>query len=202
MEGQVKSTDVVFTIGHSNHLIDNFLGLLRQHHIDVLVDTRSSPFSKYSPQFDQDRLRGAVTDAGKAYYFLGRELGGKPKDSIYYDTEGYVLYWKIAETQLFHEGIEKVKKASSLCTVALLCSEENPIHCHRRLLVGRVLRRHCIELIHIRGNSSLQSESELELLDGAPVEQMTFFPKPSEDQEWKSIQSVSQRKPQLSSLNR
>lgn len=201
MEAPATSSNKIFTIGHSNHPIEVFLALLSKYDIDVLVDTRSSPFSKFSPQFNQDALKHSVKTAGRKFLFLGSELGGKPKASVYYDEEGFVLYWKIAESKPFQEGIERLKKGIAQYTVALLCSEENPVHCHRRLLVGRVLQNSGIELSHIRGNGLLQTEAELELLTGTSAKQMTFFREAEEDEQWKSIQSVLQRKPQLSSSN-
>ncbi len=201
MEFQTLQKSSVFTIGHSNQPIEDFMDLISKYAIDVLVDTRSSPFSKFSPQFNQDSLKYAVKNAGKMYLFLGRELGGKPKESEYYDNEGYVLYWKIAESKLFQEGIERLKNGVALYTVALLCSEENPLHCHRRLLIGRVLRNSGIEVNHIRAKGLLQTEAELEFLAGTSTKQMTFLGESQEDEQWKSIQSVLQKRPQLSSSN-
>jgi uncharacterized protein (DUF488 family) len=201
METQPSIKSGIFTIGHSNQPIEVFIELLSKYNIDVLVDTRSSPFSKFSPQFNQDSLRYSVKSAGKKYLFLGRELGGKPKESTYYDQEGYVLYWKIAESKSFQEAITRLKNGIALYTVALLCSEENPIHCHRRLLVGRVLRSCGIEVSHIRSNGVLQTEADLEVIAGTYAKQMTFLSEAEEDEQWKSIQSVLPKKPQLSSLS-
>ena len=193
------STGKVFTIGHSNHPTADFLELLAKHRIDVLVDIRSSPFSKFAPHFNKDNLNCAVTDAGRNYLFLGRELGGKPKESTYYDEERRVLYWKLAESPLFEQGIERLRYEIASHTVALLCSEENPWHCHRRLLVGRVLLKAGVGVFHIRGNGTLQTESELELANKESTEQMSIFPAASEDEPWRSIQSALPRKPQPNS---
>ncbi len=191
------SGDRIFTIGHSNHPIDDFLSLLEKHEIDVLVDTRSSPFSKFAPQFNQQNLKLSVKEAGRKYLFLGLELGGKPKDPIFYDDEGYVLYWKIAESELFRHAIQRVRTGIASYTVALLCSEEDPLHCHRRLLIGRVLRGLGVDLFHIRGSGLVQTESELEA--ATKTAQLAIFGGKNEEQPWRSIQSVSQRKPLLSS---
>ncbi|MFN8550744.1 MAG: DUF488 domain-containing protein [Candidatus Obscuribacterales bacterium] len=190
----------IFTIGHSNHTIEHFLSLLEKHHIDVLVDTRSSPFSKFSPQFNQQNLKLFVQETGKKYLFLGLELGGKPKDQTFYDDDGYVLYWKIAESELFQSAIRKIRNGIKHHAVAVLCSEEDPLHCHRRLLIGRVLQEQGVDLLHIRGNGEIQPESEIAYGTGSDVNQLNIFGAPAEEQPWRSIQSVSQKKPQLSSL--
>jgi len=180
----------IFTIGHSNHPIEDFLQLLSQNNIEVLVDIRSSPFSKFSPHFNQDELKYSVKDAGRKYLFLGRELGGKPKDPAFYDEEGYVLYWKIAGSPPFEHGIERLQSGIASYTVALLCGEEDPSHCHRRLLVGQVLLSSGVELLHIRGNGLIQSELDLELENALPEEQMSIFAQISKDRAWRSTQPV------------
>ncbi len=65
---------MLYTIGHSNHEIDVFLGLLRQHGVTAVGDVRSQPYSRYVPQFSRDALVAALANAGIAYVFLGKEL--------------------------------------------------------------------------------------------------------------------------------
>jgi uncharacterized protein (DUF488 family) len=65
-----------FTIGHSNHEFPAWLALLRRHAVEVVVDTRSSPYSKYVPQFDKELMQRSLEQAGIRYLFLGAELGG------------------------------------------------------------------------------------------------------------------------------
>jgi uncharacterized protein (DUF488 family) len=165
----------------------------------VLVDTRSSPFSKYSPHFNQELLASALRAAHTKYLFFGNELGGKPKQPSFYDEDGYVLYWKIAETPAFEQAIQRLRKGTAQYRVALLCSEENPTGCHRRLLIGRVLRTLGVTIFHIRANGRLQTEDELDLANGTASQQMTFLSSVSETKVWRSIQSASPKKMQLSS---
>ena len=53
---------LIYTIGHSNHTLEAFLSLLRLHRIEVLIDTRSAPYSRFAPQFNKDALRTGVLD--------------------------------------------------------------------------------------------------------------------------------------------
>jgi uncharacterized protein (DUF488 family) len=188
----------VFTIGHSNYALEHFLELLAAHHIDVIVDVRSSPFSKYSPHFNQDNLKLAIKNAGRKYLYLGRELGGMPKDSSYYDDEGYVLYWKLAESPLFVAGIERLRKGIASYTVALMCGEENPSHCHRRLLVGRALGDAGVSVLHIRSGVQVQTESELQALNGESTMQMTLFAADDLRKTWRSSHPVLRNSPSSS----
>src|SRR5205823_3205813 len=96
---------VIYTVGHSNHALENFLGLLTTHRIGLLVDTRSQPYSKYTPHFNGDPLAAACKAGGIDYSFLGKELGGRPSGAEFYDSEGRVLYDKLAQSPLFKRGI-------------------------------------------------------------------------------------------------
>jgi uncharacterized protein (DUF488 family) len=180
----------VYTIGHSNHPADAFVQLLKQHSIEVLADIRSSPYSKYSPQFNADVLKVVIKQAGMKYVFLGAELGGRPASAEFYDAAGYVLYWKIAESAAFGEAIDRVLAASRSQRIALLCGEEDPADCHRRLLVTRVLEQRGAAVQHIRGDGRLQSERELaaELARKKDNGQQFLFD--TGEPEWKSTQSV------------
>lgn len=133
------------------------------HEIELLVDVRSNPFSKYSHQFDHDRLKASVVGSGRRYLFLGRELGGKPKEESFYDDEGRVQYCKLAASAPFQAGMAKLVPELRSGKVALLCGEENPTHCHRRLLVGKVLERdHQIAVLHIRKGGVIQTDSDID----------------------------------------
>jgi uncharacterized protein (DUF488 family) len=165
----------IFTIGHSNHPIERFLALLNQHQIDVVVDVRSVPFSKFSVHFDHDALQKTVRSVGRKYLYLGREVGGMPRDRNLYDEEGNVLFSKIAASVGFKQGIERLLKGISQYRVVLMCGEENPTQCHRRLLIGTTLAEHGINVIHIRGDGTSQSEAELDAETAPPVKQMSLF---------------------------
>lgn len=180
----------VFTIGHSNHPLEAFLELLAGQRIDVLVDTRTQPHSAYSPQFNRAELTSAVNAGGIKYLFLGNELGGRPSGSEFYDEDGRVLYYRLAESDLFLAGIERLERGIQEFRVALLCSEEDPQVCHRQLLVGRVLSERGVTLHHIRGDGRLETQPPT---SAGERRKQTFFSF-GEDSSWKSLRSVLPRK--------
>lgn len=96
-----KMAPEILTIGHSNHPIESFLNLLRDHRVEGVVDTRSYPNSKFSPQYGADELRRVLHEQGIEYIPMGRYLGGRPEGSQFYDSEGHVLYSRIAEAPFF-----------------------------------------------------------------------------------------------------
>jgi uncharacterized protein (DUF488 family) len=71
---------MIYTVGHSNHPIERFLPLLQRHGIALLADVRSTPYSRFNPQFKRDALAGALARNGIEYLFLGEELGARSKD--------------------------------------------------------------------------------------------------------------------------
>ncbi len=161
------SPNTIYTIGHSNHPLQTFLELLRRHEIEVLIDTRSSPFSRYAPHFNRDALKAAVQDAGMKYGFYGRELGGRPENQAFYDAQGRADYAQIAASERFQSGLARLVAGAARCRTALLCSEENPSVCHRRLLIARTLFDQEVSVCHIRGDGCLETESELREAEAA-----------------------------------
>ena len=198
---QPQAERTVWTIGHSNHTLDRFLDLLQQHRITLLVDVRSSPYSRYASQFNKEAIRQALQDRAVEYLFLGDLLGGRAEGGQFYDTQGYVLYDRLAQSPRFQRGIGRLLQAGGNSRPALMCGEEDPADCHRRLLIGRVLlgRGQCahgrLGLVHIRGDGRVQSEEEVaqEQKFRKTKGQLTLFDMEEPD-EWKSTRSVLPKK--------
>ena len=190
----------VFTIGHSNHPIETVLDLLRQSAIEVVVDVRSSPYVQYATHFNREEFQRSLVSEHFKYLFLGDLIGGKPKAKGYYDDEGHVLYNYLAESEKFRQGIDRLMKGIEACRVAILCSEEDPTDCHRRLLIGRVLREKGTQVLHIRGDGRVQTEDEVAREDELKKTggQLPLFEDEEADQ-WKSTQSVLPKNPPPSS---
>lgn len=151
----------ILTIGHSTHPIDEFVELLHSHGIEAIADVRSAPASRFNPQFNKRALERAVHAAGVKYVFLGRELGGRPRDRGFYDAEGYVLYGRVADSDTFRDGFGRLVEGARRYRVAIMCAEGDPLHCHRRLLVTRVLQTEGIRVAHVLPDGGVVSESEL-----------------------------------------
>ncbi|HME56793.1 MAG TPA: DUF488 domain-containing protein [Terracidiphilus sp.] len=184
-----------FTIGHSNHDFPVWLALLRQYGVEVVVDTRSSPYSKYVPQFDKELMQRALEEAGIRYLFLGAELGGRPANPAYYDAKGRVLYSQLRNDASFQAAITRLESGMERFRVALVCGEEDPAHCHRRLLIGRVLTERGHTMQHIRGDGRLDSDETVAAEAGKPLvgAQPALFAELDEDQ-WRSTASVLPKK--------
>lgn len=151
----------VLTIGHSNHPIERFLGLLRQHGVEVLVDARSKPFSRFSPQFSRKALGRAVTEASIRYLFMGDILGGRPEARECYGADGKVDYDLVEAQEFYQRGIERLLDGIARFRVCILCAEEDPTRCHRRLLITRTLVRQGVDVVHIRGTGAVEIEAEI-----------------------------------------
>lgn len=168
----------VFTIGHSNREFSDFLGVLTAHEIELVADVRSYPASRYAPQFNRKRLADALETNGIGYAFMGGELGGRPKEAEFYDADGGVLYSKLARSQRFQRGLERLTELLRESRVAVMCSEENPASCHRRLLVGLALQARGIEVLHLRADGSAQAEGDLDAAAAAGAGQLRLFDAP------------------------
>jgi uncharacterized protein (DUF488 family) len=192
----------IFTVGHSNHPEQVFLDLLKGQQVQVVVDVRSQPYSKYASQHNAEPLKHMLNAAGLKYVFLGKELGGRPQEDEFYDTEGHVLYDRVAQSKVFLEGIQRLVAGCTNYRVAIMCSEENPADCHRHLLVGRVLAGRGITLRHIRADGRLQTDAEVNQQSITGDSQQRLLFEELKERPWRSIRSVlPKRKPDSSSGN-
>ena len=116
----------IYTIGHSNHQSDHVVTLLEEHAIEAVVDVRSSPWSRFAPQFNRETLERTLSRRHIGYVFLGAELGGRPEGDDFYDGDGHVLYSEVAETDFFRTGVDQLVQLGRRHRVAMMCSEEDP----------------------------------------------------------------------------
>jgi uncharacterized protein (DUF488 family) len=152
---------MIYTIGHSKHPIDQFIALLQPHGIDALADVRSTPYSRFNPQFNKEKLQTALAAAGIRYVFLGEELGARTKDASCYDEGGRVSYAKLAQTELFRKGIERLLTGMQQHRIAIMCAEREPLECHRTILVSRELERAAVPVTHILHDGTLEPHDRL-----------------------------------------
>jgi uncharacterized protein (DUF488 family) len=151
----------VLTIGHSTLSLETFLAMLERARVTAVADVRSSPFSRRVPHFSRNELRVALKARGIKYVFLGKELGGRPRASNLY-CDGVANYEKMAQEPDFLKGIERVISGARRHTIALMCSEHNPLDCHRCLLVGRALAEQHLSVGHILNNGRVAAQQEIE----------------------------------------
>lgn len=151
----------ILTIGHSAHSSEGFIALLRAAAVTAVADVRTSPYSRRHPQFNRDALRDELRRYGISYVFLGKELGGRPSDSALY-CEGVADYEKMAETPDFQTGLDRVVEGARTHRVALMCSERDPMDCHRCLLVSRALAQRGVNVKHVLSDGQTISQSEVE----------------------------------------
>lgn len=148
---------MIHTVGHSNHPIERFLGLLQPHGITAVADVRSTPYSRFNPQYRREKLQAALAEVGIQYVFLGEELGARSQDPACYDPDGRVSYTRLAKTALFLKGIERLKAGMAAHRISLMCAEREPLECHRTILVSRELVREGVPVTHILGDGSLET---------------------------------------------
>ena len=149
----------IFSIGHSNHSVEVFLDLLRQHGITALADVRSAPYSRFQPQFNKDALERSLKAEGIKYVFLGKELGARSDDRSCYQN-GRVRYPLLAKTALFRKGLERVMTGAQNFRIAIMCAEKEPLECHRTLLVSRALEAEGVAVQHILADGRLESHAD------------------------------------------
>lgn len=159
----------IYTIGHSNHDLDTLLALLQNHGIQVVVDARSAPYSRYVPHFNKKEIENILTRKGLKYVFMGDVIGGKPSGSYYSDPAGKTDYEKLAATESFQQGLNRlIKGMNQGWVIALMCAEEDPDRCHRHHLIAQELEmKRDVPVIHIRAdNTQVRAKKLLENSSG------------------------------------
>jgi uncharacterized protein (DUF488 family) len=171
-----RDDDTIFSIGHSNLTTEAFLALLKDAGIDAIADVRSMPWSRFNPQFNRETLKSSLKAAGIAYSYLGDALGGRPSEPRFF-CEGVPDYRKMAKADAFAEGLQRLKTGSRKYRIAILCAEQNPIGCHRCLLVGRALHSSRQKIVHLLhdGTALTQDDIEERLLAMAGVADNDLF---------------------------
>lgn len=158
----------VYTIGHSAHKINYFLSILRTYNINCIIDVRSIPYSKYTPQFNEDNLKTILHNNKIHYISMGKELGARRDETDLYTLEGYLDFEKVRMSSLFIKGIERIKAGIEKgFNITLMCTEKDPIDCHRNILVARELYKQDYDVVNILDYEKIEIQSDLEkrLLD-------------------------------------
>ncbi|MGE0253862.1 MAG: DUF488 family protein [Alphaproteobacteria bacterium] len=151
----------IWTIGHSSHPIEHFIGLLAAAGITAVADVRSRPWSRRHPQFNREALAGSLADAGIAYVFLGRELGARSEDPAVW-RNGRVDYDLLAGSPAFQADLDRVEKGAGAHRVALMCAEREPLDCHRTVLVARHLAARGLTVTHLLADGRRETHAETE----------------------------------------
>ena len=151
----------LYSIGHSSQSLEDFLNLLAAHGVNCVIDVRSVPASKYSPQFNQESLKYFLKSHEVQYLHFGDEFGARRTDCL--DENEQVDFEKAVETLLFKKGVERVMKGLEKgFRIAFMCSEADPLECHRFSLVSRYFYERGIDVQHILKDASLVSQADLE----------------------------------------
>jgi uncharacterized protein (DUF488 family) len=168
----------IWTVGHSTHPVDELMALLQAERIEVLTDVRSQPYSRRNPQFRQENLKASLDEAGLRYVFLGAELGGRPPERELRDPTGHVRYDLVRGTERFRAGLERLLTGAASYRVVVMCSEEDPARCHRRLLITPALVERGVDVQHIRGDGSVVGEAEFGQRGPGATQPPLFGPEP------------------------
>lgn len=155
-------TRPLYSIGHGTRPLEVFLGLLKVHGIEYLIDVRTRPYSRFNPQYNRNALEQSLGAVGIRYVFMGDTLGGRPEDPDCYTADGRADYAVMRTKDFFLAGMERLMKAHVAgCAVAMMCSESKPSECHRTRLIGQVMSQANVPVMHIDERGGLQSQAHV-----------------------------------------
>lgn len=154
-------SNTLYSVGHSNQTQEEFLALIMVYGINCIVDVRSMPASKFSPQFNQEHIRSFLLANNVQYLHFGEEFGARRTDSI--DENGQVNFEMAAKTPAFMSGALRILRGMERgYNIAFMCSEADPLECHRFALVSRYFHDTGVNVQHILKDAKLASHEALE----------------------------------------
>ena len=153
----------IYTIGHSNYTMERLIDMLEYYNINCVVDIRGTPYSKYNIQFDKETIRYTLTNAGFVYIYMGKELAAKRIRKNSYNNEGYSNFEEVIKEEEFKRGVERLKNGCEKgYKIILLGAIQDPIRCHRSILVGRELVKNDFDVKHILDDYSIVTQDDIE----------------------------------------
>lgn len=151
----------IYTIGHGGRSLDEVGSLLESMRVTYLIDVRSTPYSRYQPEFTDTSLKSRLSHGVLRYVFMGDLLGGRPREHDCY-TGGKVDYGKLETKDFYLRGIARIELAMDKgLTVCLMCSEAHPAQCHRSKLIGSTLEKRGRGVLHVLPDGTIATQNEI-----------------------------------------
>lgn len=158
----------VYAIGHSNYPFDKLIDMLKKYDINCVVDIRQTPYSKYNTQYNREVFSESLKEAGFTYIYMGKEFGATRQTKESYTPRGYADFEKAVEEEIFKEGVNRLKKGCSMgYRIVLLGAMQEPVRCHRAIMVGRQLSKEGFDVKYIMHEGHIETQEDIEetLLD-------------------------------------
>lgn len=153
----------IFAIGHSNYPYDKLIEMIKKYGIDCVVDIRETPYSKYNTQYNREVLRENLKSSGFTYVYMGHEFGAKRQTKESYNDDGYADFEKVIKEELFLKGIERITKDLQMgYKIVLLGAMQEPIRCHRSIMLGKYLNEKGFDVKYIMHEGNIVNQDYIE----------------------------------------
>lgn len=153
----------IFAIGHSNYPYDKLIEMIKKYGIDCVVDIRETPYSKYNTQYNREVLRENLKSSGFTYVYMGHEFGAKRQTKESYNDDGYADFEKVIKEELFLKGIERITKGINMgYKIVLLGAMQEPIRCHRSIMLGKYLNEKGFDVKYIMHEGNIVDQDYIE----------------------------------------
>ena len=155
---------VVLSIGHSQHEPEYFIKMLKEHNVNYVLDVRSVPYSQFASDYNRENIKALLSEHSINYSYMGNFFGARPLDKNLYSKEGYLDFKKARQSIPFIKGYNNVLKGIQQGNrIAFMCTEKDPMDCHRAILVTKAFSDSGIRVEHIMADNTIQTQEDLNL---------------------------------------
>ena len=153
----------LYSIGYAGFCIKDFIDLLKCNDIKAVIDVRSIPYSKYYSDYNENKLQELLGKHNIYYRNYAKEFGAQQKDRRYYSDEGFLDFERFTASEIFISGFNKIKTSMEKnYTFVLMCSEKDPLECHRSIMVSRIFYTNGYRIKHLLNNGSIITQEDIE----------------------------------------
>jgi uncharacterized protein (DUF488 family) len=182
---------LVFTIGHSNREWSDFISILKENNVEVLVDVRRYPGSRACPQFNKEQMTTALQMENLTYVHI-EKLGGrrnnsdgkgnrhsenKDNDNNGWKNKSFRAYADYMATTSFREGVnELLSLMKKYPNLAIMCAEAVPWRCHRRMIADYLIMVEGISVFDILDREQKPASHKLTSFAHVTSDKIIIYP--------------------------
>jgi len=153
----------LYTIGYSGYNVSDFVDVLKRNGVNALIDVRSNPFSTHFPIYNKEILEHTLKASNIHYRNYASEFGAQQSERCFYSPQGYLDFENFTMSDKYIHGYRRIEDGlMKEYTFALMCSEKDPIDCHRSIMISKTFSDNGYSVLHLLPNNEPMTQLDIE----------------------------------------